>query len=384
MRDNEFTKILGWPGYRVYRHEINEGTKSLRLWVRRKQGNRKLICSGCGRRFSDAHDSNEREVRDLPWGEYRTTVIIEVYRVCCPECGVRIEKVPQLPSKAPFSKRFEEAVGLACESASVRQVARQFGLAASTVRAIDLRYLQRWSATRRRDPLLEMGVDEIYFGKQMKFITVVSDLETGEPLWFGQDRKQETLDEFFRTQLNTTQRKRVAAACVDMWRPFTNSITQWARNCRIIYDKFHILQHAWLLLTRWMNLDQQKRQQLNQLFALNRRVMKAYLLKESLERLWTYRYEGAMLRYLQSWIAQLRWQRLAPFQKLAQMLVEHLDGILNYCRTQVRFGVVEAINGNIKTLLRRGRGYKNLAYLLRKAQRMAVTKTEFIVFKKAA
>jgi hypothetical protein len=31
--------------------------------------------------------------------------------------------------------------------------------------------------------------------------TVVNNLETGEPLWFGPDRKQETLDEFFRTQL---------------------------------------------------------------------------------------------------------------------------------------------------------------------------------------
>jgi transposase len=111
-------------------------TKTLRLWVRRKRGNRKLICSGCGRKLTDAHDYNEREVRDLPWGEYRTTVVIEVYRVCCPQCGGKIEKVPQLPSKAPFSKRFEEAVGLACESASVRQVARQFRLAASTVRAI--------------------------------------------------------------------------------------------------------------------------------------------------------------------------------------------------------------------------------------------------------
>ena len=155
------------PGYRVCRHEIDEAAKTLRLWVRRKQGNRKLICSGCGRKFSDAHDGREREVRDLPWGEYRTTVIIEVYRVCCPQCGVRVEKVPQLPSKAPFSKRFEEAVGLVCESASVRQVARQFRLAASTVRAIDLRYLQRWSATRRKDRLAEMGVDEIYFGKPM-------------------------------------------------------------------------------------------------------------------------------------------------------------------------------------------------------------------------
>ena len=47
-------------------------------------------------------------------------------------------------------------------------------------------------------------------------------------------------------------------------------------------------------------------------------------------------------------------------------------------------GVVEAVNGNIKTLLRRGRGYKNLRYLLLKAQRMAVAKTEFVVFQKAA
>jgi transposase len=139
-----------------------------------------------------------------------------------------------------------------------------------------------------------------------------------------------------------------------------------------------------VLLTRWVNLDSKKRQQLNELFHLNRRVMKAYLLKESLERLWTYRYEGAMVRYLQNWIAQLRWQRLVPFQKLAQMLLDHLDGILNYCRTPVRFGVVEAINSNIKTLLKRGRGYKNLRHLLLKAQRMAATNTEFIVLKKAA
>jgi transposase len=75
----------------------------------------------------------------------------------------------------------------------------------------------------------------------------------------------------------------------------------------------------------------------------------------------------------------------APFEKrLAFMLLDHLDGILNYCRTKVSFGVVEAINGNIKTLLRRGRGYKNLGYLLVKAQPMAVTKTEFIVLQKAA
>jgi transposase len=76
MRDTDFTKILGWPGYRVYHHEINEAARTLRLWVRRTRRPRPLICSGCGRRVRDVHDVSEREVRDLPWGEYRTTVIV--------------------------------------------------------------------------------------------------------------------------------------------------------------------------------------------------------------------------------------------------------------------------------------------------------------------
>jgi transposase len=124
LTDREWTKILGWPGYRVYQHEINEKAKTLKLWVRRKRGNRKLVCCGCGRRIDEVHEVYEREVRDLPCFEFRTTVVIELYRLRCPDCGVRAERVPQLPSKAPFSKRFEDAVGLACESAAARRVAR--------------------------------------------------------------------------------------------------------------------------------------------------------------------------------------------------------------------------------------------------------------------
>jgi hypothetical protein len=45
---------------------------------------------------------------------------------------------------------------------------------------------------------------------------------------------------------------------------------------------------------------------------------------------------------------------------------------------------VEAVNGNIKSLMRRGRGYRNLRYLLLKPQKMAATRTEFAVFTKVA
>jgi transposase len=410
LEDNDWTRLLSWPGYRVWRHEIDEPAKKLKLWVRRKRGS-PPVCSGCGRAVEAIHELCEREVRDLPVFEFRATVIIELYRLRCPDCGPKMERVEQLPSKAPFAKRFEEAVGQACEAASARAVARQFGLAQSTARAIDLRYLERWSARRKKAPLRQMGVDEIYLGKKQKFVTVVSNLETAEPVYLEPERKKETLDRFFERDLTARQRERIEAACVDMWEPFRLSIEQWAPNCRIVYDKFHILQHAnraidevrraeffrkggrwrglvkgkrWLLLTRWVNLSETKQQELNRLFALNRKLMKAYLLKESLERLWTYHYEGAMMNYLRRWIDQLRWQRLEPFQKLADLLVNHLEGIVNYCRTKVPMGVVEAINGNLKTLMRRGRGYKNLRYFLLKAQRMAALKTDVVLLAKAA
>jgi transposase len=188
---------------------------------------------------------------------------------------------------------------------------------------------------------------------------------------------------------------RVTAACVDMWEPFRPSIEQWAPNCRIVYAKLHVMQHAnraidevrraeffrkgprmrvlvkgkrCLLLTRWVNLNGVKRVELNRHFAMNRKLFKAYLLKESLARLWNYRFEAAMVRYLRNWIVrnwiiQLKWQRLQPFANLAEMLIRHIDGILNYCRTKLPLGVVEAVNGNIKSLMSRGRRYSNVRYL---------------------
>ncbi len=410
MKRRDLSRILDWPGYRVYRFELEESSKRLRLWVRRKAG-RRWKCSGCGRGFTRYHDVTEREVRDLPWAQYRVTVVVEVHRVRCPQCGVKVEKIPQVPSKSPFSLRFEDAVGQACEAAPARQVARQWGLAESTVRAIDLRCLERWAAGRSRPKLRHLGVDEIYLGKRIKFLTVVSNLESGEPLWFGRERKKETLDQFFRGELSAEERGQIEAVCVDMWEPFTQSIREWLHQAKIIYDKFHIMQHAndavdevrraeffrqggekrevvkgkrWLLLSRWKNLDRDQRGQLQRLFRMNRRILKAYLLKEDLERLWDFFYEGAMRRYLNNWISQLRWQRLPAFDKLAWMLHDHWEGILNYCRTPVRFGVVEAVNGNLQALVRRGRGYQNLRYLLLKAQRLAALRAESQILREAA
>lgn len=63
-------------------------------------------------------------------------------------------------------------------------------------------------------------------------------------LWFGQDRKQATLDRYFEEETTAEERRGLVAACVDMWEPFTRSILSWAPACRIVFDKFHVMQHA--------------------------------------------------------------------------------------------------------------------------------------------
>jgi transposase len=131
---------------------------------------------------------------------------------------------------------------------------------------------------------------------------------------------------------------------------------------------------CWLLLWHWANLDWEERHTLRDLFTLNRRLAKASLLKEQLAQLWTYTYEGAARRFLTNWLLAPRWQRLPAFQKLGRMLTRHLDGILSYCHEKAPFEKVEAINGNIRAMLRRGRGYRDHEYLLLKVQKATASR----------
>jgi transposase len=401
MPEEIVARILRLPGYGVYQWEAEEATATLRLWVRQVASEPYYVCGGCGISVRDVHSWTERRVRDLPWGLWQVWLVLEVHRVRCRRCGVRTERLPFLAGKAHCTLRLEAAVAADCEAASVSRVAAQWGLGAETVRRMDQRVLRRWAAARPRPPRRYLGVDEIFVGKAVKFLTVVSDLQTGEPLWVGRERKRETLDQFFAEALPPARRRAVRAVCVDMWEPFRLSLRAHLPHARIVYDKFHVLRHAseavdetrraeffrhgaaargvirgkrWLLLRRWGHLDGTERQTLRDLFALNRRLAKAYLLKEQLARLWTFTYEGAARRFLLNWLLALRWQRLPAFQTLARLLMRHLDGILNYCHEKVPFGTVEAINGNIRAMLRRGRGYRDHEYLLLKVQKATATR----------
>jgi len=74
-------------------------------------------------------------------------------------------------------------------------------------------------------------------------------------------------------------------------------------------------------------------------------------------------------RFLTTWLLAVRWRRLRAFEKLGRMLTRHLEGIVHYCQEKVPFGTVEAINGNIRAMLRRGQGYRDDEYLLPKVHK---------------
>jgi len=395
MPEDIVRRVLRLPGYKVVQHRFEEEASTLTLWVRKAGSAPAFVCGGCGVGKRRVHSVRERRVRDLPWGTWKVWLVVGVHRVYCRRCGVRSERIDFLEGKHPYTARFSQAVARDCEDAPVNRVALKWGLSAQTTRRIDKRALEVWSRRRRRRPLRWLGVDELFWQKGA-CLTVSSDLEAGEPLWAAPERKQESLDRFFAERLPPRHRRSVRAVCVDMWEPYLQSLRAHLPQAAIVFDKFHVMKHVnaavdetrraeffrqrghlraimrgkrWLLLTRWKNLTRHKRGLLQEAFALNRRLFKAYYLKEQIERLWRYTYEGAARRFFQGWIRSLRWQRLPAFKKLAGTLARHLEGILSYCRHKVPFGVVEAINANLRAMIRRGRGYRDYEYLILKVQK---------------
>ena len=86
---------------------------------------------------------------------------------------------------------------------------------------------------------------------------------------------------------------------------------------------------------------------------------------QSFGQLWGYESEGWARRFFENWRASLKWQRLKPYEKFAEMIDRHWDGIAAYCRLEnkVSLGFVEGLNNKIRVIQRRAYGLRNEDYL---------------------
>jgi transposase len=388
------TRILGLEGYRVEHLDWDaEGSRAhLWIWLERR-GIRGYECSDCGRRTWQVRDAKPRAWDDLPWAAHHVTVIYRQRRVRCRACGIRTERVRFADPKARITRRLRQVIGLDCQSMPTSHAAVRHGVSWSKARRAERAFLAEWDRARPKRRPRHLGADEIHRGKRQKFYTVLSDLVHSEVLGLAPDRTEASLAGLLTTSLDARQRAAVEAVCTDMHRPYQNAIVQVMSHAAVIYDKFHVLQHAgralddvrrqeffragpvmrrfgrgkrWLLLRRWKTVRGSKREELRALFAANRRLFKAYVLREELDHLWMYKTRNGVAEFLLGWLKALRWQRLPEMEKLGDTLVKHFDGIAAYCDHPVRFGVVESLNTTIKGVIRRARGMRDDAMLLLK------------------
>jgi transposase len=119
------------------------------------------------------------------------------------------------------------------------------------------------------------------------------------------------------------------------------------------------------LLSHPQNLTGTARKNLKLLLAANKRLNTAYLLKESFGQLWDYNREGWARKFFENWRASLKWQRLKPYEKFAEMIERHWDGLAAYCKPEnkVSLGFVEGLNNKIRVMQRRAYGLRDEKYL---------------------
>jgi transposase len=182
---------------------------------------------------------------------------------------------------------------------------------------------------------------------------------------------------------------------MDMWKPFRQALLEHAPKASIVFDKFHILRHLndaldavrraeygraqgkqrrfikgnrYTLLSHRENLDLNGRAALKTPLAANRRLNTAYLLKESFGQRCDYRSEAWARKFFENWKDALKWQRLTPFEKFAQMIERHWEGIVSYFRpdNKVSLGCVEGLNNTIRIIRRKAYGFRDEQYLAMK------------------
>jgi transposase len=305
---------------------------------------------------------------------------------------VKPETLEWLAQTPFYTKRFAFYVGRRCRGSTLQDVAKEVHLNWKTVKELEKQYMREQLRRVGTPGPKVIGIDEVSIRKGHDYRIVVSDLVRRRPIWFGgKDRSESSLDLFF-AWLGPKKSKRIRLAVMDMWKPFRNSTRRNAPQAAILFDKFHIMRHLgealdavrkreyarlsgkkrefikgqkYTLLSHRENLTLDGRVALKKLLTANRRLNTAYLLKESFGQLWAYQKEGWARRFFENWRAALKWQRLKPYEKFAQMIERHWDGIAAFCQLEnkVSLGFVEGLNNKIRVIQRRAYGLRDEEYL---------------------
>jgi transposase len=345
-------------------------------------------CGVCRRR-SPGFDLGEgrRRWRALDLGTTMAFVEAQAPRVTCRRHGVVVCAVPWARHNSRFTRAFEDQAAWLAVQTSKTAVSELMRVAWRTVGGI----CERVAAEAGRDVdlldgLRRVGIDEISHRRGQRYLTVVVDHDTGRLVWIAPGRDRETVLRFL-DELGEERCKQLTLVSCDMASWISGPVAERCPQAAVCLDPFHVVALATTALDEirrdvwnearraghtqaardlkgarfalWKNpenLTDRQHQRLATIQDTNKKLYRAYLLKEQLRQI--YRLPpsdaGALL---DAWIAWASRSRLAPFVKLARTLKAQRVGTLSAIEHGLSNARVEQINTQIRLITRRAYGF---------------------------
>jgi transposase len=348
------------------------------------------ICSGCNQAGPGYDTLAPRRFEFVPLWGIPVFFLYAMRRVGCLSCGVRVERVPWADGKNHLTKSYAWFLAGWAKRMSWSDAAAAFRTTWENVfRSVEMAV--QWGLQHRSlDGVESLGIDELYWSRRHQYLTVVYQIDAGTKrlLWIGKKRTLKTLLGFFRW-FGPKRSQALRFICSDMWKPYLRVVAKKAAQAIHVLDRFHIASHLskaidevrakeakelharglkpfltrtrWLLLKRPENLTPKQEIGLGELLLRsNLRSVRAYLLKEDLQRFWGYVSPYWAGVFLDRWCTRVLRSRLEAMKKVARMLRTHRELILNWFRArgQLSAGAVEGLNGKVRVITKRAYGFR--------------------------
>ena len=354
---------------------------------------RRLVCPHCEHKTRWRYDTRPAPSswRHLDLGVWRVEVRASLRRLVCPTHGVVAEGVPFARPGAHLTRDFDDLLAWLATRMDKTSIARLCRVSWRTVGRACERVVASDLDPGRLDGLFRVGVDEISWRRQHKYLTLVVDHDRGRVIWGAEGRDSVTLDKFF-TDLGPQRSGLIEAVSMDLGPAFLKSVRAegHAPQAIVCADPFHVVQLAttamdevrrwvwnnlrdlpdqryakafkgarWCLLKNPEDLNAAQQAQLGRIRRTRGGMWRAYEMKEQLRAIVAggdlSRDEAAKL--LRAWCRRAARSRLASFVRLAGTIRERTDMILNAIEHGISNGRVEGFNTKVRLIIRRGYGF---------------------------
>lgn len=307
--------------------------------------------------------------------------------ISCPTHGRQQEIIPWAQDHSRITYRLEFLIVKYSQTMTQANAAELLQIPKSTFSDSLHRIIQRVRSNHKIRGIKFIGVDEIAYARNKKYATIVYDLERSCVVWAAKGKGRATIDEFFNNHLSQYQRENITTASCDMCETYINAIKENCPNVTLVLDKFHIVKALndaldtvrkeewqslskaeriafkgirWLLYKHAGNRRKNETRLINRLKKGNRRIHRAWILKDEFALFWEYKSPAAAKKFLERWMTTALKSRIEAIRKFVRTIKKHLDNIVAYIGNKITNAKAEGINRIIKQVKDRSSGFKVL------------------------